>query len=389
MRYRAELAIVLLALGVAARIVALPLPASTDMPVFALWADTAAGEGVGRMYGTGGVFPERRLLERNGVRTKVNYPPLVLYEFAAARTLHLPLKALSVVSDAALAFVLWLGVRPRSPRLGAEWTASLGYWLNPAAILTGSVLGYVEPLAALPATAAVVTAASGQAVLAGVLLASAVLTKQLAVLVAPAMWLALGRRQRVGALAGAALASVVICGQVAWSGGALNMAWSLAAPLRDPFLSGDASNLWWLIGQLPARVPLEVSRAAGAAMTIAVIAWSLAAVPRRAPRWAPAAAAALAVHAYGGLAGSVHEAHLFLAVPLLALAAADRRAFRGPFLLVSAIVTLTVPRIAGPMPMALLSVTNCAALVWHAHVYRRETNGLFAPPESPSPQAGR
>ena len=371
MRYRAELAIVLLALGVAVRIVALPMPGSTDMPVFALWADTAANEGVGRIYGTGGVFPEHRLLERDGVRTKVNYPPLVLYEFAAARALRLPLKALSVLFDAALALVLWFAVPPRSPGRRAEWTASLGYWLNPAAILTGSVLGYVEPLAALPATAAIVTAASGQAVLAGALLAAAVLTKQLAVLVAPAVWVALGRRRLAG-IAGVVLAALVICAQVAWSGGALNMAWSLAAPLRDPFLSGDAPNFWWLIGLVSPPVPLDLYRAGGAAATIAAIAWAIAKVPRPAPAWAPAAAAAFTVHAYSVLAVSVHEAHLFLAVPLLALAAAGRGAFRGPFLLVSAIVTLTVPRVAGPVPMTLLSIANCGALVWHAQVYRRE-----------------
>ena len=87
--------------GAALRIAALPAAGSSDVRIFALWADTAAIEGVGRIYGTGGAFPERRLLERDGVRTKVNYPPLVLYEFAAARAVRLPLKALSIVFDAA------------------------------------------------------------------------------------------------------------------------------------------------------------------------------------------------------------------------------------------------------------------------------------------------
>jgi hypothetical protein len=370
---------VLLALGLAARVVALPLAGATDMPVFALWADTAAGEGVGGIYGTGGAFPERRLLERDGVLTKVNYPPLLLYEFAAARALRLPLKALSVVSDAALTLVLWLAVRARSPGWRAEWTASLGYWLNPAAILTGSALGYVEPLLALPATAAVIAAGSGWAMLSGALLTAAVLTKQLALLAAPASLLALAgssssasaRERLVRFSTGVMLAAFVICAQVAWNGGALNMAWSLLAPLRDPFLSGDAANLWWLIDPVRVAVPLDVLRAIGAAATIAAIAWSIAVAPRRRELWIGAAAGAFAIHAYDVLAVSVHEPHLFPAVPLLALAAAGRRRFAVPFLMVSAIAALNVLRIAG-LTMVLLACANCLALAWHARVYAGE-----------------
>ena len=370
MRYRTELAGGLAALGLALRIAAVPLPGASDAPIFELWADTASVEGVGRLYGTGGVFPERRLLERDGVRTKVNYPPLLLYEFVAARAMHLPLKALGIVADALLGLLLWAGLRARG--------AALAVWLNPAVILTGSVLGYVEPMMALPATAAVIAAASGHAALAGMLIAAAVLTKQLAVLIVPAVLMACAGRRRHAVL-GAAAVSIAIGAQVAASGGALNMAWSLAAPLRDPFLSGDAANLWWLIGRVSAPVPLDVYRAVGAAATVAAVAWSIAALPRRAPAWAPAAAAAFAVHAYAVLAVSVHEPHLSVAVPLLAVAAAGRRAFWGPFLLVSAIVAINVPRIAGPTAMSLLALGNCAGLAWHARVYARECRASRMP----------
>ena len=365
----------LVALGIAARLVALPLPGSTDMPVFALWADTAAAEGVGRIYGTGGVFPERRLLERDGVRTKVNYPPLLLYEFAAARALRLPLKALSVCSDAVLALVLWLAVRSRSPGRSRAWASPFAYWLNPAAILTGSVLGYVEPLAALPATAAVIAAAAGQGAVAGALFAAAVLTKQIGVLVAPALCLALGRRRLAGAVVGAVLTALVICAQVAWSGGALNMAWSLAAPLRDPFLSGDAANLWWLVGLTRVHVPLDLWRLIGGAAAVSAILWSIAAAPATVDVWLAAAAAGFAVHAYDVLAVSVHEPHLFPAVPLLALAAAGRPRFVVPFLAVSAIAALNVLRIGG-LTMTLLAMANCLALAWHARVYARECRAI-------------
>ena len=48
--------------GAALRIAVLPLHGSTDLPYFRVWAEYAASEGVGRMYGTGGHFPERRVL---------------------------------------------------------------------------------------------------------------------------------------------------------------------------------------------------------------------------------------------------------------------------------------------------------------------------------------
>jgi hypothetical protein len=405
-RYRAELAAGVVALGLAVRIVALPLPGASDAPVFALWADTGASEGVGRIYGTGGVFPERRLLARDGVRTKVNYPPLVLYEFAAARALRLPLKTLSVAADAALTLVLWLAVRARSLGPRGEWTVTLGYWLNPAAVLTGSVLGYVEPLMALPATASVVAAAAGWPVLSGALLAGGVLTKQLAVLVAPATLLALAgatsapssAARVVRFAAGAGLTAVVICAQVVWSGGALNMTWSLAASLRDPFLSGDAANLWWLIGLTHVSLPLDALRAVGAVATFAAVAWSIAAASRGADLWLSAAAGGFAIHAYAVLAVSVHEPHLLPAVPLLALAAAGRRRFLPPFLMVSGIAALNVPRTLSGPAMALLAIANCLALAWHARVYARECRVAHlsdrgrsprALPECPSPPAGR
>src|SRR5262245_63868596 len=68
----------------ALRIAVLPLHGSTDLPYFRVWARYAASEGVARMYGTGGRFPERRLLEDRGVRTKVDYPPVALYELGMA-----------------------------------------------------------------------------------------------------------------------------------------------------------------------------------------------------------------------------------------------------------------------------------------------------------------
>jgi hypothetical protein len=391
-----------LTLGLAVRVIALPLPGTTDLPIFELWADTASSEGVGRIYGTGGVFPERRLLERGGVRTKVNYPPLVLYEFIAAQTLHLPLKALTVIADLLIVLVLWLGVRARAPADHTAPGTALAYWLNPAAILTGSVLGYVEPLMAAPATAAVVAAGSSRAGLAGMLVAAAACTKPLALISMPATLLALiaapgplSRAVRVARLAGgASLVTLILIAPVLWNDGALNMAWSLAAPLRDPFLSGNAANLWWLVGLVFPQAPLDACRAFGALLTVSAGAWAITAARPRADLRLSAAAGAFSIHAYHVLAVSVHEAHLFPAVPLLALAAAGHPRLWSPFAIVSAIAVLNldlfyglgvgtthlVPRsIAGVESATLLAVGNCLALVWHAMVFAGECRAQAAP----------
>lgn len=66
-RYRAEFFAGAILLGAALRVVAYPLPGSTDVPIFRAWSHVAASEGVGRLYGTGGHFPERRVLARTRV----------------------------------------------------------------------------------------------------------------------------------------------------------------------------------------------------------------------------------------------------------------------------------------------------------------------------------
>src|SRR5207245_7756752 len=127
-RHRAEFFAGAIAIGAALRIVALPLPGTTDVPIFKVWAFHAATEGVGRLYGTGGRFPERRLLRFQGIRTKIDYPPIALYELGAAGRVYrrvnggrfpdtprLPaaIKTLDLIADAALIWILFLAVRRR------------------------------------------------------------------------------------------------------------------------------------------------------------------------------------------------------------------------------------------------------------------------------------
>jgi hypothetical protein len=100
-----------------------------------------------------------------------------------------------------------------------------------------------------------------------------------------------------------------------------------------------------------------------------------------------AALGGFTTHAYATLSAQVHENHLYAAVPLLALAAAGRRAFRPVLVAVSAIFALNLNLFYGfgegvgyalPRRITVIDATvvvailNCVAFVWHAAVFRRE-----------------
>ena len=380
----------------------LPFPGSTDVPYFRVWARYAATEGVGALYGTGGHYPERRVLDDRGVRTKVDYPPVALYELGVAaraadaaaggqagdRALTVAIKAIIVAAEAALVLLLFAGVS-RLSASDAGTRAALRLWLDPSAILIGSVLGYLEPLYLLPAVAALLAAARGRASLAGALFAVALLTKPLAVFFAPAIaagvWQASGDgRQRAAwsALSWALLTGLAAVAPVAVQGGLLNMAWGVGSVLRDPFLTGNAANVWWLAAALAAP-HIELWRIVGGAATLAAMGWAFARMRSAPDASFLAAGAALAVHAYAVLAVSVHENHLFGAVPPLVLASAGRPRFRGVLLLVSSVCAVNLVLTAGLDALAapalqmtagaLTACANCLGLAWHAAVFDAES----------------
>ena len=97
------------------------------------------------------------------------------------------------------------------------------------------------------------------------------------------------------------------------------------------------------------------------------------------------------MHAFFVLGVGVHEHHMMLAVPLLALAAALRPSLRPLFYVVSAIVALnmnlfygigmgrgwSVPRLLLGIDLSvLLSLVNIAALVWHGRIVLREARRI-------------
>lgn len=382
--------------GLILRLAVLPLPGTFDVTAFKVWTHAAATGPVAEMYGVGGTPPERRLHEYDGWQATVNYPPVALYElklvgriyawaepgFPNSAWLAACIKALPVAFEAGIAVLLWAAVRRLRPlQIEAPRYAALAFWLNPAAMLATSVLGYVDALFALPALGALVAAAGGFAGWSGVLLALAVLTKPQALIVAPAVGLALlaGSSRRgwlpcakaagwaaatAGLTAAAVLTPLVAAG--AWP----NFIQAMQSLGRHDMLSGLAANVWWIVTYVmraayaaadlgvadaflsPVRRPLAISRIVELgypsprfAATLAVLAaagWGLW-LGRRArglPRLA--LVGAWSCYAYFVLSVQVHENHFYLILPLLALAAATLEEWRRPFWTLSWIFALNL-----------------------------------------------
>jgi len=416
---------VALAAGLLLRAAALSSAGTGDLTVFKIWMFNAAREPIGGLYGVGGSPPERRILEFAGAEAPVDYPPLSLYELGVAgrlyrlwshrrfpntTALNVFVKLPSVAAEAALVWLLFGSVRVRSGDAAARWTAAT-YWLNPAAIITISALGYVDALYVLPAAAAIVAAVSGYRALAGGLIAAAVLTKAQAIFIVPAVAIAVWPNL-VPAAVGAATATVAIVLPVVLAGAFVNMAQALSRLAQHDMLSANACNLWWIIGYLvrakasmhdlgawtaftmPTRIlgisrMIEIGypnpRLVGIALTSTAAAWALWTARRARDLSLVAALAAFLVHAYATLSAQVHENHLFAAVPLLVLASGGRREFRSIAIAVSAIVALNLNMFYGfgngvgyALPRGItivdatvvLAVVNCAALWRHARTFR-------------------
>lgn len=414
-----------LALGAAVRLVALPLPGTSDVLLDKAWAQAAAVVGVTGVYGTEIEWQGRSW-------RKVNYPPLALGLFAAAGRVHRALdpsgsdsatftaliKAPGLVADVVLTALLFAAVRRRWGAPAATAIA-LAYWLNPAVVLDGAVLGYVDPVLALPAVAALLAAAGGRPALCGACAAAAFLVKPQAVLLAPALLVALtgdprGAARAVARAGAAALATAgLVLAPFAVAGALGRLASGVGQLATHDMYSADAANLWWLVTWIkraasqtselglaawtaPVRI-LRISLAEaqglpnprwiGAALVLAAAAWAAWRTRRARDLGLLAALGAFVVHAYFTLGVGVHENHLFLAVPLLTLAAAGRPALRLVLLVVTAVTALNLNLacgfgldVGGALPRGLtgldatvvLALANVAALAWHAVVFGRE-----------------
>jgi hypothetical protein len=424
----------LFAAGLLIRLIALPLHGTEDVLVWKTWSYGALHQGVSRLYGVGGHPPERGLVRWGERVTTVDYPPLALYALTATgfvyqavspgfentRWLNIAIKTPGLLAEIALTWLLWTFVSRRYGEDKGRWAAT-AFWANPATILSGPVLGYLDPLAAVPAVGSLIAASLGAPIVAGALLALACLTKLQAVLMIPivllAMWNA-GSAERLsrfssGVVAACAVTFIMLLPYFLIGAGR-NVVQGVSSLLRHDMLSAYAANVWWIVTYVMRAIYavgdmgiwdawtmrlriLGVSTLVGLgypnprplATSAVLIAtgWTLWRVRHSRDVSLVAASAAFIVHAYFVLGIAVHENHLYFALPLLALAAAARPQLRPIHMAVSAVVTLNLFLFFGlgqgvPLPprnftiidsTAVLAVANCALVVWHLRVFRRES----------------
>ncbi len=409
---------------------------------------------MGRLYGVGGTPPERRVVTLHDAGTTVDYPPLALVELGIAgrmyRWLHhgeypdgtpliVAVKVPVLIADVTMLVLLMFGLRPLLGASRARW-AALAYWLNPAILLDGAILGYLDPLFIVPACGALIAAAYGWAFVAGAGAVAACLTKPQAVVLVPAIGYAVWRgherdsesrgsrvRQTVRACAGAAVMGGVGLAPVLRAGALPNFLQAIGRLGQHDLLSGNACNLWWIVGYLlrasysmhdmgawaafttPTKI-LAISRVVeigypnprvvGLSLAAAAAAWALWTARHTRDIWSATALAGFLVHSYATLAAQVHENHLFAAVPLLGLAAAGRPRMVPVFVAVSAIFAVNLNLFYGisedigyalPRTVTIvdatvvLAVANCAVLAWHAAVFSRECSTAAEPRQAPVP----
>jgi hypothetical protein len=377
-----------LIVGTVIRLISLPLPGTRDLQVWKVWAFAAKHDPTG-VYGVGGTPPERRLLHWQGYDSTVDYPPVAIIELAVAGAIYERLRPLFEESSLLNAVVKLPGLMAEigfvvatltwgRRRFGAEAaaTTALVFWLNPAVLLNGSVLGYLDAQMAVPAAAALAAAVVGSAWAAGALLGIALLTKAQAVFVAPAIVAALvfapggraWRRVQAAAIAGG-ITSAVVVGPYIVRGAWTNLVQALGRLATHDMLSAQSANIWWLVtwwlrvtdvwSEWGARRALSQEirilaitraealgwpnpRVVGITMVGIACAWAVWRM-RHVHTLAPAAAlTAWCAYAYAFLAAQVHENHLALAIPFVCIAAGLERRFSTMLVWTSAIVTLNL-----------------------------------------------
>jgi hypothetical protein len=427
-----------LLIGAILRIAALPLKGTDDQ--FAGWAHVAATRGAPVLYQWAGTPEDANLRRVDGFYAQGDYPPVAFYALGAidrvrhwaigdhvTRTKILPasVKVPGLLAEAWLAVLLFVVTR-RFVDMRRARQVTLIYWLNPAALLSTSVFGDLDALFMLPAIGALVAAVTGWLSLAGSLMAVALLIKPQALLVVPALVLAVWSRESRNrplpvhsAAIAAGLTSLVLLMPIVAEGAAWNMILAVGSITLGADTLSSATNLWWIVGhlvrvmQMPAMdflaaittraesVPFSaffnfepviariVVRLVGSILALAAIGWAVWTVRRERDLWMISATGAFVVHAYVVLATQVHENHLFGAVPLLALAAAGRPRFLPLAIVTGAIYAANMnlmyglgeddlgyflPRTLMGIDLTLvLAAANCAALAWHAAVLQRES----------------
>lgn len=340
--------VALLVLGLAVRILCLPLPGTSDLRYFGGWALAAADLGVRAVYplGESGASVPERSPDGTAYALPVTYPPGTAWYLGAAgwfsrqafgsigtTALGVLVKIPVLFAEALIAMALWYLVRRRMDE-SASRRAVLGIWLNPALILSGAVLGYQDMVAASLMMASLVAAIENRVVLALILGVTTVLTKQLGLFYLPVLFTivimqAPTRRVILGSL-GAAVAAVLILAPWLVHHETLGLSEYLVRASNHRYCSSNAMNIWWLWTyrmQDPTVGWNEISTHlicpnrnwwAGVLALIVFTTWNLSRMTREPSAGRALLAAGLQSYVYATVAIGVHENHILWAIPALA-----------------------------------------------------------------------
>jgi hypothetical protein len=421
-----------LVIGLLIRVATLALPGHDDVITWKIWS-YAASHHVTQMYGVGGTPPARGIVTWGEQWSTVDYPPFFLYEYAIVGRIYRALfpsypdsmallvavKLPVLLANCVLTWLFFVLARRLGGVTPARWVA-LAYWLNPATIFGGEMLGYVDPLYFLPAVAGLALAYFGRPWLAGIAVGIAVGTKPQGILIGPAFALALwqgGGLQAIGQAGATFLATIAAVVFPFWVRGAMPNMWLAFGSFdaRRDTMSAYAANIGWIINwwlrsrfalpevgfpkaflQFVPR-PLAITRfeelgypnprPIARTAVVAIVAWAMWLTRRSRDFAITAALGAFTIHAFFVLSPGMHEHHQLFEVPLLALAAALRSRLRPLFFAVSAIVALSIntlygaslgmgwalPRMITGIDISVLaSFANVGLLIWFAQLLRRE-----------------
>lgn len=281
-------------------------------------------------------------------------------DFDDAPTLNFLLKLPALLADIGATLLIFFAARRLYTARFALSAAAL-YWLNPLAILAGPLLGYTDPVYAVWLIASVLLFSKGKHAWGWVLYTLALLTKPQPLAAAPLLLLASAARRSFARIAGylAAALTTVFTMLIPFliSSTVINLIANNLRVARQPYLSANNANLWWLatyamqvhdltnkgvpisqalrvtptIANMPDMVAAGLSdprpwALAFFAIFTVVVAWAW---WRRVGRSAdaragrtPLIAEAAALQIYGGtlLLTQVHENHAYGAVALLGVA---------------------------------------------------------------------
>lgn len=306
--------------------------------------------------------------------------------------------------------IFWL-VRRRLGDSGLARGAAALFWLNPALVLNGPALGYLDATCWGLGVAGLVLAGRDRYGAAAAFGAAAMMFKPQGVfflfVIGIAATASRGRLVRAAAAAGAVIAAL-FAPFVAMSGAA-NVWSGLRANFTEDMVSGNALNFWWIVtgfarifrygsevldkwtmllslDRFSAGIGFNPRPLMAALIVIAAtaIAWR---VRRSATTLQLAAALALIVHIYFTFAIAVHENHLVYAIVPLGIVAIARPDYRWVFWWTTGLSAANMllfngfgrdlagpDRIAWFLPVSMmLSIIGIAILAGHAAAFHRLT----------------